>query len=146
MPTYVVTTPKDRLSRDQKQRLAMKVTDMHCAITGAPAYFAQVIFNEVEPDNYFLAGKPLKQDNIFIHGQIRAGRDAKTKEKIILEIMGSAAAIAETDKSHIQVYIVDIPATQIAEWGQILPNPGEEDAWNARIPDDIKQRMKSLLS
>lgn len=146
MPTYVVTIPEDRLSFDQKQKLAMKITDIHCGTTGTPAYFAQVIFNEVELDNYFLAGKPLKQDNIFIHGQIRAGRDVKTKEKLILEIMSSAAAIAETDKSHIQVYIVDVPANQIAEWGQILPNPGEEDAWNSRIPDDIKLRMQDLLN
>ena len=114
MPTYVVTIPEDRLSFDQKQKLAMKITNIHCATTGAPAYFAQVIFNEVALENYFLAGKPLKQDNIFIHGQIRAGRDVKTKEKLILEIMSSAAAIAETDKSHIQVYIVDVPADQIA--------------------------------
>lgn len=146
MPTYIVTTPKDRLSQDQKQKLARKITNIHCTITGAPAYFAQVIINEVELDNYFLAGKPLEQDNIFIHGQIRAGRDIKTKEKLIIEIMNSAAEIAETDKSHIQVYIVDVPADQIAEWGQILPNPGEEDAWNARIPDHIKQRMTALLS
>ena len=94
--------------------------------------------------NYFLAGRPLKQDNIFVCGEIRAGRDALTKERLILEIMASTAEIAETEVSHVQVYLVDVPARQIAEWGQILPNPGEEAAWDARIPDHVRQRMKAL--
>ncbi len=58
--------------------------------------------------------------------------------------MASTAEIAETEVSHVQVYLVDVPARQIAEWGQILPNPGEEAAWDARIPDHVRQRMKAL--
>ena len=146
MPTYVVTTPQGRLSLGQKQELAASITEIHCSTTGAPAYFAQVIFKEVTEGNYYLGGKPLQYDNIFVHGQIRAGRDSMTKEKLLLNIMTSTARIAQTDASSIQVYILDIPARQIAEWGQILPNPGEESAWDARIPDSVKQRMKLLLS
>jgi 4-oxalocrotonate tautomerase family enzyme len=146
MPTYVVTAPEGRLSASQKQKLAARITDIHCTTTGAPAYFAQVIFTEVTEGNYFLGGKPLKQDNIFVHGEIRAGRDAMTKEKLILDIMAATAAIAETEDSHVQVYIVDVPARQIAEWGQILPNPGEEQAWDARIPDHVRRRMTALLN
>ncbi len=145
MPTYIVTTPEGRLTQSQKQTLAARVTDIHCATTGAPAYFAQVIFNEVQAGNYFLGGKPLRQDNIFVHGEIRAGRSAATKEKLILGIITATAAIAETEDSHIQVYIVDVPARQIAEWGQILPNPGEEEAWNARISERVRRRMTALL-
>ena len=146
MPTYVVTAPDGRLSPVQKQDLAARITDIHCSITGAPAYFAQVIFVDVTAGNYFLAGKPLQKDNIFVHGEIRAGRDAMTKEKLIHDIMVSTARITEADVSNIQIYIVDVPARQIAEWGQILPNPGDEAAWDARIPDHIKQCMRALLS
>lgn len=146
MPTYVVTTLEGRLSPSQKRDIAAQITDIHCSTTGAPAYFAQVIFFEVAEGNYFLAGKPLQKDNIFVHGQIRAGRDAMTKEKLILDIMASTATIAETESSNLQVYIVDVPARQIAEWGQILPNPGDEAAWDASIPDHVKKRMGALLS
>ena len=145
MPTYIVTAPKGRLSANQKQRLAARITDIHCATTGAPAYFAQVIFNEVMPGNYFLGGKLLRQDNIFVHGEIRAGRDVMTKEKLVLDIMAATAGIADTEESCVQVYILDVPARQIAEWGQILPNPGDESNWLARIPDHVKQRMLALL-
>lgn len=146
MPTYVVTAPDGRLSPQQKQDLAAQITGIHCSITGAPAYFAQVIFVDVTSGNYFLAGKPLQKNNIFVHGQIRAGRNAMTKEKLILDIMASTATIAGTESSNIQVYIVDVPARQIAEWGQILPNPGDEEAWDASIPDHIKKQMRVLLS
>ncbi len=145
MPTYIVTAPEGRLSANQKQRLAARITDIHCATTGAPAYFAQVIFNEVMPGNYFLGGKLLRQDNIFVHGEIRAGRDVMTKEKLVLDIMAATAGIADTEESCVQVYILDVPARQIAEWGQILPNPGDEPDWHARIPDHVKQRMLALL-
>jgi hypothetical protein len=47
--------------------------------------------------------------------------------------------------SHIQVYIIDVPAKQIAEWGKILPNPDEEKEWFDSISDDVKKRMLALL-
>jgi phenylpyruvate tautomerase PptA (4-oxalocrotonate tautomerase family) len=145
MPTYVVTAPAGRLSAPQKERLAGRITDIHCQRTGAPAYLAQVIFSDVTPGNYFLGGKPLKDDNIFVHGQIRAGRGPEIKEPLILDLMRATAEVAQTQESHVQVYIVDVPARQIAEWGQLLPLPGEEAAWDAAIPDAVRRRMRALL-
>ena len=146
MPTYVVTAPAGRLSDSQKEQLARRITDIHCEKTGAPAYFAQVLFTDVTPGNYFLGGKPLKDDNIFVHGQIRAGRGPEIKEPLILDLMKSTAEIAGTHESHVQVYIVDVPARQIAEWGQLLPLPGEEAAWDAAVAPQVKQRMQDLMS
>jgi phenylpyruvate tautomerase PptA (4-oxalocrotonate tautomerase family) len=145
MPTYVVTAPAGRLSPSHKDQLAARITEIHCRLTGAPAYFAQVLFTDVAPGNYYLAGKPLRDDNIFLHGQIRAGRGQELKERLILELMSATAEIAVTDPSHVQVYIVDVPARQIAEWGRLLPLPGEEAAWNAATPDHVRKRMDDLL-
>ncbi|MFY7916135.1 MAG: tautomerase family protein, partial [Rubrivivax sp.] len=58
MPTYVVTAPEGRLAPAQKEALARRITDLHCEHTGAPAYFAQVLFTDVKAGNYFLGGKP----------------------------------------------------------------------------------------
>lgn len=145
MPTYVVTSLVNRFSGDQKSRLAAIITDIHCAATGAPPYLVQVIFNDVPQGSYFLGGKLLKFDNIFVHGEIRAGRSHEVKQRLILELMHSTAAIGETDRSCVQVYLVDVPAQQIAEWGQILPKPGEEAAWSAKLPADVRARMNSLM-
>lgn len=146
MPTYEVKAIQGRFSATQKSRLAGIITEIHSQATGAPAYLAQVIFQDVTPGNYFVGGKLLGFDNIFIHGHIRAGHSAEVKERLILELMHSAALIAETDRSCVQVYLSELPARSIAEWGQILPKPGEEAAWAASVPDAVRERMKSLLS
>lgn len=146
MPTYVVTAPEGRLSPEQKRALAARITAIHCAATGAPAYFAQVLFSDVKPGNYFIAGRPLEDDNIFVHGQIRAGRSAEVKERLLLDLMNGTAEAAGAHPSHVQVYLVDVPARQIAEFGQILPLPGEEAAWDAAVPEAVKKRMAALVA
>jgi phenylpyruvate tautomerase PptA (4-oxalocrotonate tautomerase family) len=145
MPTYTVSANAGRLSRKQKSDLAFAITDIHCKITGAPAYFAQVIFNDIPEGNYFIAGKPLRDDVLFVHGQIRAGRDLEVKHQIIMEILDASSKISNMHMSHIQVYIIDVPAKQIAEWGKILPNPDEQTEWFDSISDDVKKRMLALL-
>lgn len=145
MPTYIVSAPANRLSQQQKSDLALAITRIHCSITDAPAYLAQVIFNDIPEGNYFIAGKPLRDDILFVHGEIRAGRALEVKQRIIFEILDLASKISDMDKSCIQVYLVDVPAKQIAEWGKILPNPEEQAAWFASIPDEVKKRMMDLL-
>lgn len=147
MPTYIVTAPQGRISPPQKQRIAADVTRAHCAATQAPAYFAQVIFHDVPDGNYFVGGKPLQgTDHVYVHGRIRAGRDAATKERLLLALMHAVADGAGLETQYVQVYLVDVPARQIAEYGQILPLPGEEDAWRDALPAPVRARMEALGS
>lgn len=145
MPTYVVTAPQGRLSPQQKQRIAAEVTRVHCAVTQAPAYFAQVIFHDVAAGDYFVGGKPLEgTEHVYVHGHIRAGRDEPTKERLLLGLMEAVADAAATQTQYVQVYLVDVPARQIAEYGRILPRPGEEAAWWDAIPAGVRARMQAL--
>jgi 4-oxalocrotonate tautomerase family enzyme len=57
MPTYTVSSLKNRLTDPQKASLAAALTDIHCQVMGAPRYFVQVIFVDVPTNNYFIAGK-----------------------------------------------------------------------------------------
>ena len=79
MPTYYCTTLEGRLTAEQKSGIAGEITRVHCEVTGAPSFFAQVIFREVKPGNYFMGGAPLKHDQLFIYGHIRSGRAAVDK-------------------------------------------------------------------
>lgn len=145
MPTYVVNAPQGRLSAQQKQRIAADVTRVHCTVAAAPAYFAQVLFNDVPEGNYFVGGKALEgTDHIYVHGHIRAGRDAGTKEKLVLELMHRVADAAQLATHCVQVYVSDIPARQVAEYGQLLPNPGEEAAWWEAIPAELRKHMEAI--
>ena len=120
MPAYTVTAPASQLSPVQKQRLATEITRVHCDVTGAPSYFVQVIFNDVPKGNYFRGGRTLEgEDNIYVHGRIRAGRDSGTKERLLLDLMHAVTEVAEIDSTHVQVYLVEVPARQIVEFGRI---------------------------
>lgn len=145
MPTYTVSALNGRLTDPQKLSLATALTDIHCQTTGAPKYFVQVIFVDVASNNYFIAGKRLEHDNIFVHAQIRAGRTLAIKHQLIDAIMCATANIAETDLASVQIYLLDLPSGQVAEWGRLLPQPGEEQAWDAATPADIRERMQKLL-
>ena len=82
MPTYVCTSLDGRLTAEQKRAIAREITNIHSEVTGAPTYFAQVIFNELKPGNWFMGGLQLRHDHIFVHGHIRAGRAADDKARM----------------------------------------------------------------
>jgi phenylpyruvate tautomerase PptA (4-oxalocrotonate tautomerase family) len=144
MPTYVVTSTPGRLSAENKQTIAKDITDIHCSVTGAPKYFVQILFNGVPTENYFLAGKRLEEDNIYIHAHIRSGRTTESKQKIMNDIISSVTAETGADKSSLQVYITDIPASQVAEFGSILPEPGQEKIWEDGQSKEAQDRMVRL--
>ena len=145
MPTYIVTAPRERLTALQKERLAVEITRVHCTVAAAPAYFAQVIFNDVPDGNYFVGGKPLQgNDHVYVHGHIRAGRDAATKEALVIDLMEAVARAASLPPHCVQVYVAEIPARQIAEYGQLLPLPGGEAAWWDAVPDEVRRRVEAI--
>lgn len=144
MPTYTVSAPDGRLSREQRQHIAASITRIHHEVTGAPTYFAQVIFVDVKPGSYFVGGAALTEDQVFVHGQIRAGRSPDDKRRLLTQIVDATAVAAAMPKSHVWTYLVDLPAAQMAEFGHILPEPGDEPAWTAALPDDERERMQNI--
>ncbi|MDC1312257.1 tautomerase family protein, partial [Burkholderiales bacterium] len=144
MPTYVVTATPRRLSKEHKVNIAKEITEIHCSVTGAPRYFVQILFNDVLAENYFLAGKHLEEDNIYVHAHIREGRTTESKQKIMNDIIHSITQETGADKSSLQVYITDIPASQVAEFGSVLPEPGQEQAWENAQSTQAKERMARL--
>ena len=145
MPTYIVTAPQGRLSAEQKSELGQAITKVHADMTGAPSYFAQVIFNDVAEGNYFVGGKALQgMDHVYVHGTIRAGRDTETKERMLIAFMNAVMQVAHLEEHCVQVYLSDIPARQVLEFGRILPLPGEEAVWWESIPEHLRVRMLAL--
>ena len=144
MPTYVCTVKEGRLSPDQKSRVAAEVTRIHCEVTGAPTFFAQVIFEEVKPANHFMGGMPLTHDQIFIYGRVRAGRSIQDKLKLIklmAEAVGKAAGVSRTG---VWIYIAELPPRQMIEYGHVLPEPGDEDAWTNALPREDREFMQAV--
>ena len=148
MPTYVCTVREGQLSPDQKSRIAAEVTRIHSEVTGAPTFFAQVIFEEVKPGNHFMGGVLLAHDQlynqIFVYGRVRAGRSIQEKLKMIklmAEAVGEAAGVRRTG---VWVYIAELPPRQMIEYGYVLPEPGDEQVWTDALPQEDREFMQSV--
>src|SRR6202012_3909460 len=99
MPTYFCTTLEGRLTAEQKNKIAGEIPRIHCEVTGAPSFFAQVIFQEVKPGHYFMGGAPLKHDQLFVYGHIRSGRAAVDKSRMIGLMATAVAEAAKVENS-----------------------------------------------
>lgn len=144
MPTYTVHAPAGRLSAAQKKRVASEITRVHNQVTGAQSFFAQVLFVEVRAGNWFVGGAPLTDEQVFVHGQIRAGRSSDVKKELLTELLEAVSEAASFDRNRMWGYIVELPPSQMAEYGHILPEPGTEAQWLAALPKDDKALMESI--
>ena len=144
MPTYTVTVAQGRLSSDEKLRLAQGITSAHNEATGAQGFFAQVIVNEVSPGNHFIGGSPLREDQIFVHGHIRAGRTDERKQFLLARIRDCVMAVARVERRYVWVYVSEIPPLQMLEYGHELPQPGQEDVWLESLSEADRAYLLSL--
>ena len=146
MPTYTVTTSNLVLTKSKKKSIAQGITNIHSKTTGANTYFAQVMFLETKKNNHFMGGKLVKDEQIYLHGQIRAGRPKEIKDELIDQLKKLLAKETALDQSSVWVYIVDLEPSQMVEYGEVLPESGQEKAWFNNLPDKLKKKLQSLES
>jgi phenylpyruvate tautomerase PptA (4-oxalocrotonate tautomerase family) len=144
MPTYHCTAAAGLLDAGKKSAIAAEITRIHNVVTGAASFFAQVIYTDVANGNHFMGGAPLASDQIFVHGFIRAGRSVPDRRKLVTEMATALARLAELPKKSVWVYVTEIPATQMAEYGHVLPEPGDEKAWLDKLPAEDRAYMQSI--
>ena len=143
MPTYTVRTSTGRLGPDARASLAHAITSAHTAATGAPGFFAQVVFEEVDTDRHFVGGTPITDELVFVHGQIRAGRTPEQKAALLDALGGAVREVLGVPRRTIWVYLVDLPPANMIEYGHVLPAAGEEAEWLASLDDDTRGYLAS---
>jgi len=143
MPTYIVTSVEGCLDTSKRAKIASEITRIHSETTGAPTYFAQVIFIEVAPDCYFVGGVPIKGRQVFVNGQIRGGRSNESKDSLIAHITAAVAQASKLPKRNVWVYITDLVPRQMVEFGHVLPEAGDEARWAAALPEADRAHMQS---
>jgi phenylpyruvate tautomerase PptA (4-oxalocrotonate tautomerase family) len=139
MPTYVVTATKNALSPEAKQALARVITASHCEDSNIPFYLCQVVFHDVEPSQQFLNAELVTVDQIWIRGDVRAGRSEEQKTRIIERIMREGSQVTGVSESKFWVYITDV--SRMSEYGRILGPPGQEAEFIASLPADVRARF-----
>ena len=146
MPTYVCSAATGRLTPDQKAEIVRSITAIHHEETGAPRYLVQVIFYDVAPCSHYIAGRPAPADQIWVRADIRGGRTNEQKSQMLRRIMQDVGKASGAAEETVWVYLSDIPAENVAEYGHALLPPGSEDAWFATLPDALREKLRSLAS
>ncbi|MAK45018.1 MAG: tautomerase family protein [Spongiibacter marinus] len=130
MPVYNVATRRP-LSYETRKKTADAITDIHCAMTGAPAEFVNVIFME---------GHRIKGGHdVGVVCNVRSGgnRNAELTEDLRLRIRDGIAEATQLSTEKVLATLLGFPASWAMEGGEILPEPGEEQAWLERSQSAI---------
>jgi phenylpyruvate tautomerase PptA (4-oxalocrotonate tautomerase family) len=146
MPTYTVRTPAGRLDAGTRAALAREITHAHTAATGAQGFFAQVVFTELDADQHFVGGAPVAEDLVFVHGQIRSGRSPEQKRALLDALTHAVTATLGVRRRAVWIYLLDLPPTNMVEYGHVLPEAGDERAWLASLETDDRSYLESLGS
>ena len=144
MPTYIVKYSNINLSKKQKNSIANDITNTHTKFTGANTFFAQVIFQKNQKNSHFMGGKFVKTKEIFLNGQIRAGRSSKVKKKLILGLRTILIKNTKLQSDFIWVYLEDLSPDQMIEYGEVLPKSGQEKKWFNSLSASLRKRLKKM--
>lgn len=144
MPTYTVMAAAGRLTDPQKREIARDITRVHSEATGAQGFFAQVIFQAIPAGDHFLGGAPLVSDQLFVQGQIRAGRSADQKRDLLEALVTLVANATGAEKRSVWVYLSELPPSQMVEYGKVLPAPGAESEWLNSMPEPDREFLLGI--
>jgi phenylpyruvate tautomerase PptA (4-oxalocrotonate tautomerase family) len=141
MPTYAVTTSLS-LTAEQKKSMAEAIAEIHSQEAAAPRFFVQVLFYSIEAGSIFIGGDSASPEHVWVNALIRAGRSKEQKAAILTRIVGDVSRILGVSDMSVWVYISDIPAHGVLEFGNILPEPGGEKEWLASLPDELRDKLQ----
>ena len=91
-----------------------------------------------------MGGKINNGSEIFLYGRIRSGRSNETKNELLTKLRDIIKKKLNLNTDNIWVYLIDLPPNQMIEYGQILPNSGEEKEWFKNLPDELRKRLQSM--
>ena len=146
MATYSVYFAGVSLSTHQKYAIAQDITKIHAEVTGAEAYFAQVIFKALDTPDFFMGGLLFDEPHLFLSGQIRSGRSEQTIKQLLVELEISLQRTTKLASHQIWAYIDEIKPSQMIEYGQILPAVGFDKVWFSTLPANIQKKLAYLDS
>lgn len=117
MPLYTIST-ENSIAVETRGQLANLIMDVHCAITGAPQTFVNVVFSE---------NVPIKAEaKLSILGAVRKGRTAELSMTLQQELIRQIAKHLDVADSEVDLSLFEVPAQWVMEGGEVLPEPGEE--------------------
>jgi phenylpyruvate tautomerase PptA (4-oxalocrotonate tautomerase family) len=146
MPTYACYALRGLLTEERRSALAERFATSHGRETGAPRSFVQSLFMELDEGARFIGGRRADLRGVFVHGHIRDGRTVEVRERLALSLRDDVVAVTGTPGDLVWVYLSEIPAGQMIEFGRPLPPTGREAEWMAELPSDLRDHLSRLDS
>ena len=137
MPVYSLTS-KEVIPAKQKQQLVDIFTDTHCNVMIAPEQFVHVLFS----DGIHIAN----QHKLYIHANVRKGRAQDKIDLLVETLKTKCAEILQIPRGKVYVNLMEINAKWTMEGGHVMPDPGEEDEWMAKVTKALEDREKQSIS
>jgi len=130
MPFYNCISQEGLITADQRERIALGITDIHCRLTGAPRYFVHVLFDTYSPESAYSGGT--RSRAAFIRGSIRAGRTQEVKEQLLQQLTELWLGVCpRTKPADLLVTLLETPGSNVMEGGILLPHPKDDAKWLA---------------
>jgi len=131
MPLYRVLTEQGALSAPQKADIAERIVEMHLRLAGGIRAFVNVLYEEYQPQDAFVGGKP--GSPCYLSGSIRRGRPQEVKTRILHELSALFVDVTGIPAARLLISVGEVSAQNVMEAGHILPEPGEEAAWLEKV-------------
>jgi phenylpyruvate tautomerase PptA (4-oxalocrotonate tautomerase family) len=140
-------------TRQHEYYLAVRLPRWVCAViapsgrprvSGAPIAFTQCIFRDLNPNDHFIGEQPAPKDGVWVYGHIRTGRTTSAKRHILLGIQDLLRDVLKVSDSVVWVYLNELAHNDMVEFGRVLPEPGDEQAWMADLPSELRDHLVSL--
>jgi phenylpyruvate tautomerase PptA (4-oxalocrotonate tautomerase family) len=144
MPTYVCYTHRGQVAAAAKAEIAAGIARIHHEFTGPPIAFTQCIFRDLNPNDHFIGEQPAPKYGVWVYGHIRTGRTTSAKRHILLGIQDLLRHVLKVPDSVVWVYLNELAHNDMVEFGRVLPEPGDEQAWMADMPSELRDRLISL--
>ena len=106
----------------------------------APFLCPGFVFSTDEGD-HFVGGSVNTAPQVYVHGLIRQGRNTEVKQALMSQMLEEIPRIAGLTVEDIWIYLQDIPATQMIEFGRFLPAPGGEAEWEREMTPEKRSRL-----
>ena len=131
MPIYRFKVPQGSVPFEQREKVAVDVTDVHCGSTLAPRHFVHVMFDE-QPE-----GASDYPTRYYLDAINRVGRPQEVKDKLLEDLLNAFIRHTGVSRDQISGRIGETRASWAMEGGQVLPEPGHETAeWYAEVTAD----------
>lgn len=92
----------------------------------------------------FLGGGLCQGKQLFLNGQIRAGRDSELRGRLTISLVDNLVISTSIDRDQIWTYITELPPNQMIEYGEVLPLSGQEKEWFATLPIALQEKLMNL--